>query len=233
VGLRRLVTRFHKVGAHEEHPARFAHSTVHIEPILGALFTREPQLREHARLRDDTGEMDHRPSVGIVEEIRGLIERELVLDGTVPGDDENSPKPGLAELTCDVHEHRSQRREVKVVGAREDVLLGDLIGAAITDWKLREDQHGPTGPGDDRLGNATGEILVRVSVRVRWQVGPVLFQNAAPYDHDGLLQVETREVGRVHLAHVVDLSRRGERCEKLQPTEYCREGDESHRSLQE
>src|SRR6266851_10218227 len=95
--------------------------------------------------------MHHGAAVDIVEIVRGLIERFVVVWRAMIVDEEYPAKALCSELVGQVHVNRAQRRHTNGIASGKYPLASNRVARVIAERNLRKQDKRPTRAGDNRL----------------------------------------------------------------------------------
>src|SRR5262245_16503876 len=127
-----------------------------------------------------------------------------MVPSTVPRHDEHPLKSLLAQLPRQVHIYSTLGFEPDLERTRITELPADLIRPAIAQRDRRKHNSRPARPLRDRSRNIPCNTLAPISVREDRKIRPVLLDNSARKDHDGLFFVQSFDLLGVHLDDLPD-----------------------------
>src|ERR1017187_802691 len=110
--------------------------------------------------------MHHGPAIDIVEIIRSLVERLVIIWRAMVMDEEYPSETLVSEFRGQVHVDRPQRCHADGVTAGKYRLLPDCIGGIVAQRNLRKYDDRPAGSGDDGPPQFGGMGLIGRAVRL-------------------------------------------------------------------
>src|SRR5260370_11152568 len=127
--------------------------------------------------------MHHGAAVDIMEVVRGLIERFVVVWCSMIVDEEYPAKALVSEFVGQVHINRAQRRHTYGIASGKYPLAPNRVGRVIAEGNLRKEDHGPARSGDDVLCQLLCVRIDGIAVGISTEVRSVFFQYSAGNQH--------------------------------------------------
>src|SRR5216684_3967307 len=95
--------------------------------------------------------MHHGAAIDIVEIVRSLVERLVVVWRAMIVDEEYPAKALFSELVGQVHVNRAQRRHTNGIASGKYPLAANGVGRVIAERNLRKQDYRPARSGDNSL----------------------------------------------------------------------------------
>src|SRR6266849_6126803 len=187
----RSVARRHKLRSQEQKLTLLIRTSVDREAFLRELLRRQYLLlasttQEH---RFQPEQMHHDAAVDIVEIIRSLVERFVIIWRAMVMNEEYPSETLISEFIGQVHVDRPQRRHSDGITSEKYRLSANCVGGIIAQRNLRKQDDCPAGSGDDGLRQFAYIGIIGIAVRIRREVRTVFFQNAARNQDHSLLKI--------------------------------------------
>ena len=114
--------------------------------------------------------MHHGATVDIVEIIRSLVERFVVVWRAMIVNEEYPAKTLFPELVGQVHVNRAQRRHTNGIASGKYRLASNRVGRVVAQRNLRKEDHRPARSGDNGLCQFLCVCIYGIAIGINRQV---------------------------------------------------------------